>query len=126
MVHKDKPKQRHIGDLQLTPVTFEPFSYQNDGTHIRGTFAPRLYLMGYLNGLGIDAAITRPGMSLFVDDVPPECPFPNVDVLLTDISDFYNLEIGMVEPGTMVRHARLLKDWHSDHMTYGGVTLWKD
>ena len=111
MVHKDKPKQRHVRDLQLTPVTFEPFSYQNDGSHIRGTFAPRLYLLGYLNGLGIDAAITRPGMSLFVDDIPPESPFVNVDALLTDISDCFNLEVGMVEPGTMVRHARRLKEW---------------
>lgn len=111
MVRKDKPKQRHVRDLQLTPVTFEPFSYQNDGSHIRGTFAPRLYLMGYLNGLGIDAAITRPGMSLFVDDVPMESPFVNVDALLTDISDCFNLEVGMVEPGTMVRHARRLKEW---------------
>ena len=126
MVHKDKPKQRHARDLQLTPVTFEPFSYQNDGAHIRGTFAPRLYLLGYLNGLGIDAAVTRPGMSLFVDDVPPESPFPNVDALLTDISDFYNLEIAGVGPGAMVNHARRLKDWHSDRVTYGGVTLWKD
>ena len=111
MVHKDKPKQRHVRDLQLTPVAFEPFSYQNDGAHIRGTFAPRLYLLGYLNGLGIDAAITRPGMSLFVNDVPSESPFSNVDALLTYISDCYNFEIGMVEPGTMVRHARLLKEW---------------
>lgn len=126
MVHKDKPKQRNIRDLQLTPVTFEPFSYQNDGAHIRGTFAPRLYLLGYLNGLGIDAAMTRPGMSLFVDDVPPESPFPNVDTLLTVISDCYNLEIAGLELGAMVDHARSLKDWHSDHTTYGGVTLWKD
>lgn len=126
MVHKDKPKQRHVRDLQLTPVTVEPFSYQNDGAHIRGTFAPRLYLLGYLNGLGIDAAVTRPGMSLFVDDVPPESPFPNVDALLTDISDFYNLEIAGLGPEVMVNHARRLKDWHSDHVTYGGVTLWKD
>lgn len=111
MVHKDKPKQRRVRDLQLTPVTFEPFSYQNDGAHIRGTFAPRLYLLGYLNGLGIDAAVTRPGMSLFVDDVPPESPFLNVEALLEDISNYYNLEISMKVPGVMVRHARRLKEW---------------
>lgn len=111
MVHKDKPKQQHVRDLQLTPVTFEPFSYQNDGAHIRGTFAPRLYLLGYLNGLGIDAAVTRPGMSLFVDDVPPASPFVNVDALLEDISNYYNLETSMKVPGVMVRHARRLKEW---------------
>ena len=126
MVHKDKPKQRRTEDLQLTPVTFEPFSYQNDGAHIRGTFAPRLYLLGYLNGLGINAAVTRPGMSLFVEDVPPESPFSSVDALLEDISNYYNLEIAGLGPGAMVNHARNLKDWHSDHVTYGGVTLWKD
>lgn len=111
MVHKDKPKQRRIEDLPLDPVRFIPFEYQNDGSHLRGTFASRLYLLGYLNGIGIEAAITKPGMSLFVDDVPPESPYPNVDALLTDISDFYNLEIAGQGPGAMVNHARRLKDW---------------
>ena len=108
---KTMPKLKSIEDLRLAGVQFFPRTYQNNGTHIYGNFASRLYLMGYLHGLGIDAYMTNPGMSLFVRDIPEHSPYASEEQLLIDVCDLYNLEIRRHQPNLMVQHAQSLKDW---------------